>query len=69
MLVIKYFTLWLTNWFLRNNGDDTKYVYEYLLTVPLQAQMITVHSKPFYKHRGIGFRQMTSDVLIYLDVS
>ena len=37
----------LTNWFLQNNGDDTKYVYEYLLTVPLQVQTITVCSKPF----------------------
>ena len=37
----------VTNWFMQNNVDDTKYVYEYLLSVPLQAQMMTVRSKPF----------------------
>ena len=37
----------LTNWFLQNNGDDTKYVYKYLITVPLQVQTIIVRSKPF----------------------
>ena len=35
------------NWFLQNNGDDTKYVYEYLITVSPQVQTITVRSKPF----------------------
>ena len=33
--------------FLQNNGEDTKLVYEYLLTFPLQVQTITVCSKPF----------------------
>ena len=37
----------LTNWFLRNIGDNKKYVYKYLLIVPLQVQTINVRSKPF----------------------
>ena len=37
----------LTNWFIRNNVDGTKYVYEYSVTVYLQVQTITSRSKPF----------------------
>ena len=31
----------LTDWFIRKNVDDTKYVFQYLLTVPLKVQTIT----------------------------
>ena len=42
----------LANWFLQNNGDYTKYVYEYSLTVPPQVQTITTHSKPIHLESG-----------------
>ena len=33
----------LTNWFLRNNGDETRYENNYLFTVPPQVQKVTDH--------------------------
>ena len=41
----------LTNWFMQNNVNDTKYVYKYLLIVLLQDQTVTnlFQTNPFGK--------------------
>ena len=60
----------LTYWFLRNNGDDTKYDYKYLLIVPFLVQTITTRSKPFHRkdHKGtLLANALTSTAIFTVD--